>query len=228
MKDLIIDENAGKYTKTFLVPFKICISAETAENMAALLRENNVACRIEYPNTHFSPVNYGDASTGVYRLMLANESDFLRAENALLTIKEAEIAALPADYYLLKFSDEQLYQVLIESDDWGEFDQALAATLLEKRDVAIDADKISTAKAARKNAMQQDRISKATLALGFLLALMGNPISLAMMIAYSVSKKKTGNGVSFYRYDDFTRTTVLWIGVVWLIMVFVIYFIMYK
>ncbi len=228
MENLILDDNADKNPKAFLVSFKVCISAEIAENMAALLQENNIPCHIEYPNAHFSPVNYGDANTGVYRLMLGSESDIERAENALRKIQDAEIAALPSDYYLLKFDEEQLYKVLIDSGEWGEFDQALAATLLEKRGVEIDTEKINEAKLAQKNAMQQDRISKATLALGFLLALMGNPISLIMMIAYSISKKKTGNGVSYYRYDDFTRSSVLWIGIVWLIMAGLIYFIMYR
>jgi uncharacterized membrane protein YidH (DUF202 family) len=185
-------------------PFKIYLSAEQAEDTVFVLRKNGVDCEIEYPRTRFSAINQGDGSTGVYRVMLRSDTDMPAARTALLAANEAAILHLPKDYYLFQFTNEKLYNVLVEGDEWGELDQFLAEKLLIERGVTIDKTALASAQAARETE-PTERISTAMLMSSVILCLFCGFIPLIMGLNYYFSTKQAKNGGSYYTYDAYSR-----------------------
>ena len=61
------------------------------------------------------------------------QSDFNKAENILEKNAEDLIEQIDKDYYLFEFTNEELYEVILKSDEWNSFDYTLAQKLLKQR-----------------------------------------------------------------------------------------------
>ncbi|MCU0451329.1 MAG: hypothetical protein MUC97_16065 [Bernardetiaceae bacterium] len=103
-----------------------------AQALGELLEAHQVPYELE-DNSVDNVITRADSASGRdYRVKLRAE-DFARAEELLAPIFAAQMAELPADYYLFSFTDAELMEVILKKDEWGQLDFMLAQHLLRER-----------------------------------------------------------------------------------------------
>lgn len=110
------------------------------------------------------------------------------------------------DYYLLQFSDEELLDVLVKSDEWSETDVQLAAEILQKRGKKVDRKEIERLQSERMSLLRQaDPLNSWWIVGGYLFAFMGGIIG--VLIGYSIwqAKKTVPGGEKVFRYGEKDR-----------------------
>jgi len=107
-----------------------------AKKLQQLLLDNN----IESLFIDVSPSlgsSFGGDLLKEYEIQVKS-SDFERAEQLLEESAGELLNNVPNDYYLLTFTDDELYEVIVKRDEWGGLDYRLAKLLLNKRGRPVD------------------------------------------------------------------------------------------
>ena len=89
----------------------------------------------------------GEASTE-YTINI-QKVDFEKAQAIMEQEAQALIEGLPDDYYLFEFSDDELYEILLQREKWSEFDVELAKKLLAGRGKEVDLDLVEALRKQR-------------------------------------------------------------------------------
>ena len=161
-----------------------------------------------------------------YEIRIKQE-DFSKAESILESHAKEMISRLGDDYYLFDFSDEDLYEVLLKSDEWNEFDYMLAQRILVNRGKSIDESLLKALKERIKTLSEPEGNQKPWLYVGYIFALLGGFIGIVIGYFLWTSKKTLPDGSKVYSYtaEDrskgkalfFFATTIL---VVWILIQF--------
>ncbi|OWP63220.1 hypothetical protein CDA63_10215 [Hymenobacter amundsenii] len=116
--------------------------------------------------------------TSRYFLVQLRAADFERAHTLELAAAEAQLADLPADYYLFSFRNEELLDVLGKPDEWNSLDVALAQRLLQDRGAAPGPETLEQLRQQRLQelARPEPRQSRWVVA-GYVLAIFGGVLS---------------------------------------------------
>ena len=119
-----------------LVPFRRYDSWQNAHRCVEMLEK----VRIEYKLEEYdkNPVVLGSLLTEKEFLIKICQDDFERADELLLQATEINVKDLDPNYYLFGFSDEELVEILIKSNEWGEIDRILAPKLLIDRGYILE------------------------------------------------------------------------------------------
>jgi hypothetical protein len=131
-------------------------------------------------------------------------ADFEKAEAVLEKEAENILNKIDEDYYLLSFTNEELYEVLLKSDEWNIFDYKLAQKILTNRGKTIDPEMLASLRNERlKILAQPEENQKPWIITGYLFSFLGGGIG----IGYSLwtSKKTLPNGERIYSYNDADR-----------------------
>lgn len=188
-----------------------------AQKIEALLNENDIQTVI---GNNIPPVDTtfsGSTLQHQYEIKI-HPSDFAKAESILEATTADTMDDIDQDYYLFDFTDEELYDVLIKSDEWNVFDYKLAQKILIERGKVIDIDMLNALKKERlKILAQPEENQKPWIIAGYFLAFFGG--FLAILIGYSLwtSKKTLPNGERIYSYKDGDRKhgkTIFYIGII--------------
>jgi len=188
-----------------------------AKELEFLLNKNNIETEI---GSNVPPVDTtfsGSSLQHQYEIKI-DPSDFAKAELILEESVENIMDEIDKDYYLFGFTDEELYDILIKSDEWNVFDYKLAQKILTERGKVIDIDMLNSLKKERlKILAQPEENQKPWIIAGYLLAFVGG--FLAILIGYSLwtSKKTLPNGQRIYSYKAQDRNhgkTIFYIGII--------------
>ncbi|MBO9155427.1 hypothetical protein ACFOTA_24660 [Chitinophaga sp. GCM10012297] len=125
-----------------LLAFKRFHTAEQAAEIISLLQEHDIPTEYEEEvvllDKMYSGQNFDQ------RHLVKIPADYFSRADALL---KSQITVSPEDvepdYYLLSFSTEELKEVIIKKDEWGDFDYALALKLLEKQGISYSAEQLA-------------------------------------------------------------------------------------
>lgn len=129
-------------------------------------------------------------------------SDFEKAEAILEKNVEDLINEIDKDYYLFQFTDEELYEVLLKSDEWSPFDYKLAQKILTERGKSIDKDLLASLKNERlKLLAQPEGNQKPWIIAGYLFSILGGFLGLIIGYFLWTSKKTLPNGQKVYSYS---------------------------
>jgi hypothetical protein len=147
-----------------------------------------------------------------------NLSDFEKAEAILEKEAENILDKIDKDYYLLSFTNEELYEVLLNSDEWNIFDYKLAQKILENRGKTIDPEMLATLKKERLKILSKpDENQKPWIIAGYLFSILGGGIGILIGYSLWTSKKTLPNGERIYSYEIEDRNhgkTILIIGLI--------------
>ena len=133
-------------------------------------------------------------------------SDFGKAEYLLEKQAENLIDQVDKDYYLFDFTDEELYEILLKSDEWNEFDYTLAQKILSQRGKPIDKALLNSLKNERiKQLAKPEEKQRSWIVAGYIFALLGG--ILGIIIGYFLwnAKKTLPNGEKVYSYSETDR-----------------------
>lgn len=119
-----------------------------AKGLENLLQQNNITTQLTDNIPPIDPSLSGTTLLNEYEIKILIE-DFEKAELILEKEVENVINQVEDDHYLFDFTDEELYEVLLKSDEWSEFDYKLAQNILTKRGKSIDIDLLNALKKQR-------------------------------------------------------------------------------
>ena len=188
-----------------------------AQELETLLNENNIktvlADNIAPADITFS----GSTLLNEYEIKI-DASNFEKAEAVLEKDAESLLEKMDQDYYLLSFTDEELYEVLIKSDEWSIFDYKLAQKILTNRGKTIDHEMLASLKKERLNILSKpEENQRPWIIAGYLFSFLGGGIGIVIGYSLWTSKKTLPNGERIYSYNDADRKqgkTIFIIGLI--------------
>ncbi|HLW33147.1 MAG TPA: hypothetical protein VKX40_12840 [Aequorivita sp.] len=134
-----------------------------------------------------------------------DQKDFEEAEEILEKNAEIIIEEIDPDYYLFDFTNEELYEILLKSDEWNAFDYTLAQKLLAERGKTVDQELLNSLKKERlKQLAQPDGNQKPWIYAGYFFSIIGGILGLIIGYSLWTAKKTLPNGEKVFSYaaDD--------------------------
>ncbi|MEP3043267.1 hypothetical protein [Nonlabens ulvanivorans] len=190
---------------------------ELALEIKELLEDNDIDVVID---DNVPPVDVTfSGSTLQHKIELRiNEADFEKAEDILEQHSNAVLDEIDKDYYLFSFTDEELYDVLLKSDEWSSLDYALAQKLLKERGKSIDKELLISLKKQRLEELAKpDDNQQAWIIAGYIFSILGGFLGLIIGYFLWTSKKTLPNGqkVDSYSLKDKKHDKgIFYIGVI--------------
>lgn len=196
--------------------FKKFPDAGQARSLQALLIENGIEC-LFVNNSPQLDSSFSGELLKEYEVQLKQE-DFERADKFLEDYTQNMFSGVEEDYYLLSFTDEELYDVVLKKDEWSEFDYLLARKLLSEKDKAIDDEELKNLRRQRLEDLAKPESNHiGWIIVGYVFALAGGFFGIITGYVISSSKKTLPNGAVVHSYTASDRAhgrIILMIGII--------------
>ena len=137
-----------------LLAFKRFHTAEQAAEIISLLQEHNIPTEYEEEVLLLDKVYLGQ-NFDQRHLVKIPADHFQQADALLKSLITVSPEDVEPDYYLLSFTTEELKEVIVKKDEWGDFDYALALKLLEKQGISYSAEQLRHFGNNRKETLSQ-------------------------------------------------------------------------
>lgn len=178
-------------------------SKELAIELTNLLSENNIIFKTEVFNATFDSA-FTNNSNKDYVVKI-NPSDFEKVDALLLESMKDEINNVNDNYYLLQFSNEELFDLLRRRDEWSQFDVLLAKKILQSKNIEFSIEQENKIKAERLAELSKPKeLSKSYYYSGIIFSFFGGFLGLLIGLDILTSKKTlpNGNKVHVYSLND--------------------------
>ena len=126
-------------TNAPFLTFRKFTNPADAQAIAYLLARNKVEIEMEDetgPADYTKPFN---VLTSGYILKLKPD-DFARADQIIADFYQVQISLADPAYFLFQFTDEELIDVILKVDEWGDYNALLAKSILDKKGIVIPAE----------------------------------------------------------------------------------------
>lgn len=181
--------------------FKKFPTLEQAYELKELLKENGIESLLA---DNIPPVDVtfsGNTLQNEFEVRI-KQSDFKKAEEILEKNAEKLIDQIDKDYYLFEFTDEELYEILLKSDEWNAFDYSLAQKILKQRGKSVDKELLNSLKNERlRDLAKPEENQKPWIIAGYVFSLLGGFLGLIIGYFLWTSKKTLPNGQKVYSYS---------------------------
>lgn len=185
--------------------FKLFPDKQTAEDFAEVLKYNNIGYKIEEDSLVFD-ASFANHPLARDYVIAVKQTDFKNAATAYDEYFTNQLSAVPEDYYLLQFSDDELLDILAKPDEWGAFDYQLATALLKKRGIDINREKTDRLKADRYYELARPEGENARNIVGYyIVSILFFPIGWIIGWIWGYSKKQLPDGYRVYAYNENVR-----------------------
>lgn len=199
------------------IAFRSFPSLVQAKELEALLSKNNIKTILA---DNLPPIDItfsGSTLQNQYEVKI-DASDFEKAELILEKETENLLDTIDSDYYLMSFTNEELYEILLNSDDWNIFDYKLAQKILTDRGKTIDSDLLVSLKKERlKILAKPEENQKPWIIAGYIFSLLGGGIGIVIGYSLWKSKKTLPNGERVHSYSAEDRKhgkTIFFISII--------------
>ena len=180
-------------------------SLEQASELKVLLNENNIETILD-DNVPSVDVTFSGNTLQNEIEIRIKQTDFKKAESILQKDVENLIETVDKDYYLFEFTNEELYEILLKSDEWNAFDYTLAQKILIQRGKPIDKKLLNSLKNERlKQLAEPERNQKSWIIAGYFFAVLGGFLGLIIGYFLWTSKKNLPDGQKIYTYAENDR-----------------------
>jgi hypothetical protein len=188
-----------------LVTFQLFHNRQIAEEMGSVLEREGIPFEIVENKKYFDPSFAFNKIDPEINLKLLAE-DFTRARNALEVVYTRQLEEVDPDYYLYRFKDEELMDILRKPDEWGIFDHALAKKIMADRGIIVPR---SAEKEVLRNRLDELRkpesVEPAWIGLGYMAALAGGFFGIIIGWLFAHMRKTLPNGERIYVYREEDR-----------------------
>jgi hypothetical protein len=113
-----------------------------ASELAALLEQHEIEYFVEEQSSGFDPSLVMSNAPVDYAVKIKSE-DFEKVNQLLQDHEVDEVDEIGDDYYLYSFTDDELAEVVMKSDEWSAFDVVLARKLLAEKGKSISEEAIA-------------------------------------------------------------------------------------
>jgi hypothetical protein len=188
------------------ITYKKFQNANQLSEISELLKQNNILFEIEDNTTRVSQFIIGQDYEDNIAIKISPD-DFITVNKLLEDNATELINNLNEDYYLYKFSNDELMQIVVEPDKWGEIDQKLSVKLLNNRGVTVTKELLKTLEQKRfKELSAQETASNLWIIAGYMSSLLGGLLGIGIGMSLCTTKRTLPNGDSVYVYIDKDRS----------------------
>lgn len=202
--------------ETFVI-FRKFPSLEQAEALKGFLEAQGIEAVL---GDNLPPVDVtfaGNTLQNEYEIRI-DPANFEKAEGLLEQEANNFMDQMDKDYYLFGFTNDELYEVLLKSDEWNDFDYALAQRLLVQRGEPVDDALLGSLKQQRLEELAKpDGNQKGWIVAGYVFSILGGFLGILIGYFLWTSKKTLPNGQKVFSYAETDRKhgkTIFYIGVV--------------
>ena len=185
--------------------FRKYSTLEEAQSLIKLLNDNNIEAILD---DNIPPVDVtfvGNTLNHEFEVRIKT-TDFDKAEALLIKQEDVSLEEIDTDYYLFSFTDEELYDILLKSDEWSAFDYSLAQKILVSRGKSVDTALLKSLKNKRlKELAKSESNQKPWIVSGYIFAFLGGFLGLIIGYFLWTSKKTLPNGQKVYSYTSNNR-----------------------
>jgi len=185
--------------------FKKFPDAAEAKHLQQFLIDNGIECLFINNSPQMDGTMLGTDLLKEYEIQL-KQSDFERAHELLEQDAKDMVVNLDKDYYLLSFTDEELYEVVLKQEEWSEHDYILARRLLTDRGKTIDDSLIKALRQQRMADLAKPEVNQgAWIGAGYILAVLGGFFGIIIGYVLWSSRKTLPNGQIVHSYTPEDR-----------------------
>lgn len=188
-----------------LLTFQKFTSKEDAAELETILKENKIVYELEDHSARVDSNILGQASTKEFRIKIKS-NDFEKADQLLQNIFLKEIEQVDPNHYLFGFSDDELFEIITQKDDWSQYDFLLAQKILKERGKEINPEIIQLLKKNRINQLSKPEESQKTWVFaGYFFASLGGLLGIFIGWHLLTHKKTLPNGDRVYAHTKSDR-----------------------
>jgi hypothetical protein len=210
-----------------LITFREFNDTESLRETAELLRQHAIPFSVDDTKPRFDVTFANDESRRIYRIKL-QPGDLENAREVCAAADSKIMEELPVDYYLFGFTDDELKDVLLKTDEWNAFDVQLAEKLLAERGAAIDTEQLKRERSERIDLLDQPVDENSLIIIcGYIFSVIGVLPGLIIALAILNGKKVTSDGKRILRYSENTRSharNMVLIFCIWMCLLFLFTF----
>lgn len=187
------------------VEFQRFSSKTELEKVIKILAENNIEYIIEDVSVNLDPV-LSSNKLGLEFLLKIEQVNFEKANKILDEFYSFEIDEIENDYYLFSFSDDELLEVIIKSDEWNKFDVQLAQKILRLKGKGLSNLEIDKIRAQRIIELSKpEKKQSIWIFVGYISSILGGLLGIFIGWHLLTFKKTLPNGNRIYNYSNEDR-----------------------
>jgi hypothetical protein len=187
------------------ITFRKFNNKNLALELGSFLEENKIDFELE-DNSPRLDASFGGGELSKEYSVMIKKVDFQQANHLLLESSVNDFEDIDKDYYLFTFTDEELLDIIVRSDEWSKFDFMLAQKLLTERGKEISRAEVEKLQIDRLNELAKpERTQSAAIFAGYFFALMGGVLGIITGWYLSTNKKTLPNGETVYVYSASDR-----------------------
>ncbi len=114
---------------------------EDVHSFSEILKQNGIESAIEDTGNSLDS-NFGNSALAIEYILKIKKIDFKKAEEISSEISKEQVEDVDQDYFLFQFSDEELKDVILKRDEWGNDNYALAKKILTDRGISISQEEM--------------------------------------------------------------------------------------
>lgn len=177
----------------------------SASELGDFFKEKKLEYVLEDNSLSFDPT-FANNGFGKEFCVKLKQSDFEKGNALLIEKVEGESIEIEKDYYLLSFTDKELFELIAASDEWSQFDVSLAKRLLRERGKEITLDEIEKIKINRIKELSKPEEGQTTyIIIGYITAVLGGFLGIFIGWHLATFKKTLPNGDRIYAYSENDR-----------------------
>ena len=204
-----------------LITYKKYRTAEDAIELIDLLKSNSIEYFVENISPSVDLTFTGGTELDDKIAIKLKSTDFEKIDNVLNRIATENIDFVDKNHYLFDFSDDELYEILENFNEWSKTDFILAQKILNDRGETISDAKVQELIDKKIEELKRpEKGHKGWLIFGFISAILGGLLGIFIGYHHFRFKKSIPTGEKVYAYDTETRRTGLqmyYVGVIALI-----------
>jgi len=202
---------------TEIATFRTYPDIVQAKEVAEILRNNNIKVNITKLSRQVDSIFIGDDINDQFVLKI-NNTDFSKAVNVLRSQIEIDIEDVDKNHYLFNFTDAELYEILSESEEWGDYDFVLAKKILVSRGKNVDEKMMEAIEKERLEKLSEPKKNQEIWVFaGYLFAFSGGLIGVIMGWLMVNQSKTLPNGEKIHVFNPNSRKhgkNILIIGII--------------
>lgn len=197
--------------------FRKFSTLEQAKELQKLLNDNKIETILADNAPQVDSTLAGSTSHDKFEIRI-KQSDFEKALSILEKDAENLINEVERDYYLFDFTNEELYDVILKSDEWNEFDYVLSQKILIERGEEINETLLKSLKKQRINDLAKpEEDQQPWIIAGYIFSVLGGFLGLIIGYFLWTQKKTLPDGQRIFSHKESDRKQgkyIFYIGLV--------------
>lgn len=181
------------------------IFKDDALDLIEILKEHKIDFILSDNSSRLDSTFGNDDNTKQFALKI-ERANFKKVEELEENLISKSLDNVNRDYYLFEFSDEELIEIVLKSEEWNKFDYLLAQKILKERGKEVNLDLIKAINKRRIDDLKTEEASpKWLIYIGYLFSVLGGFIGIFIGLYLMNYKKTLPNGETIYGFGTEDR-----------------------